>query len=125
MPFTNEGIRQTLLAIGSNLTNNYIQYYAIGIGSGTALVTNVTLVTESGTRALITGSPDFTTARKVTFQGDYNSVQMSGISLTEFGLFNSGASNIGSIWLRESFPAVTFDGTIELQISTTIEGIAG
>ena len=117
MVFTNFGAQATVWAIGSNLSNNYLQYYEIGIGSATARVTNVTLVTTTGARAAITGSPDFTTARKVTFTGDYNSTQMSGIALTEFGLFASGAVSTGSLWLREGFPSVTFDGSLELQLS--------
>ena len=124
MVFTNTGVQQTIWRIGSNI-GSFIEFFAIGIGSGTALVTNVTLVNESGARASITGSPNFTEARKVTFQGDFNSVRMSGMQLTEFGLFSSGASNVGSIWLRESFPSITFDGTNELQISASIEGTAG
>lgn len=73
----------------------------------------------------MTGSPDFATARKVTFQGDYNSVQMSGVQLAEFGLFQSGASNIGSTWFRASFNPLTFDGTNELVLSTTLEATVG
>lgn len=48
---------------------------------------------------------------------------MSGISLTEFGLFDqaSGTGFPGSLWQREGFGAITFDGTNELQILTSIE----
>ena len=122
--FTNYGALATTWAIGSNLSNNYIQSIEVGYGSGTATVTNVTLVNGS-IRAMQTGSPNFATARKVSFQGDFNSVQMSGLSLTEFGLFVSGALNVGSTWLRESFPAVTFDGTNEVQVISTIEVLPG
>ena len=124
MVFTNWGAQATIYQIGSNLSNNYIQTVEVGYGSGTATVTNVTLVNGS-LRAMQTGSPNFTTTRKVSFQGDFNSVQMSGLNLTEFGLFASGALNVGSIWLRESFPAVTFDGTNEVQIISTIEVLPG
>lgn len=125
MTVTNFGAQAAIWQIGSNLTNNYIQYYAIGIGSGLVDVSNVALITETGTRAAITGSPNFTTARKVSFQGDYNSVQMSGIQLTEFGLFASGASAVGSIWFREGFGQITFDGTNEIQIVSTINILPG
>jgi hypothetical protein len=123
MPFTNYGTQATIWNIGSQLTNNYVRYFGLGIGSGTALVSNVTLVTESGARVAITGSPNFTVANKVTFQGDWNSILMSGVLLTEFGLFSNNTN--GSTWQRESFPTVTFDGTNELQILTTIEAIPG
>jgi len=76
-----------------------------------------------------TGSPDFTTIRKVTFTGDYNSVQMSGVQLAEFGLFSSGDGGnpfgVGSAWFREGFSPLTFDGTNELQITTTLEVLPG
>lgn len=122
MVFTNFGKQAATWAIGSNLTNNFIQYVTIGSGSGTVVATDVTLVAETD-RNPITGSPDFDTTRKVQFQGDFNSVEMSGTTLTEFGLIASGPSLVGSIWQREGFGSIVFDGTNELQILTTIEVI--
>ena len=124
MVFTNAGAQQLTWAIGSSISNNYVQSIGIGSGSGTALVTNATLLAEH-TRAMQTGSPNFITARKITFQGDFNSAIMSGLTLTEFGLFRSGTVNIGSVWQREAFGSLTFDGTNELQITTTLEIIPG
>jgi len=92
------------------------------IGRGTALVTNNTLVNEVS-RFAITGSPNFTTTRKVSFQGDLNSVQASGLTLQEFGLFASGLANTGSLFLREAIGSLTFDGTNELRLEATIEFI--
>ena len=49
---------------------------------------------------------------------------MSGTAaLTEFGLFDiaSGTGFTGSVWLREGFPGITFDGTNELQILSTLQ----
>ena len=120
MVFTQYGKQAAAWAIGSNLTNNFIQYVAIGSGSGTVAVTNVTLVAETDRNA-ITGSPDFDTARKVEFQADFNSVELSGTVLFEFGLLTSGPSLIGSVWQREGFGSIVFDGTNELQILSTIE----
>ena len=125
MVFTNYGTQALAWQLGSNLTNNYISYFAIGSGSGTALVTNVTLANETGTRVAITGSPDFTAARIVTFVGDYAANQISGLQLTEFGLFHSGAVLEGSTWLRESFTAVSFDGSVELSLSAAIQLLPG
>ena len=101
---------------------NFIAHVGIGIGSATVLATDSTLVTEKN-RTAITGSPDFSTSLKVNFQADFNSVQMSGLKLTEFGLFNvaSGTGFAGSGWQREGFGSVTFDGTNELQILSTLE----
>jgi len=124
MGFTNYGAQALAWSLGSDISNNFIQSIGIGSGSGATGVTNVTLQAEH-TRTVQTGSPDFTTARKASFQGDFNSVVMSGLILTEFGLFASGAVNTGSTWQREAFGSVVFDGTNELQISTTLEVLPG
>jgi len=124
MVFTNYGKQAIAWAIGSDLNtatfDNFIGYVNIGSGSGTVLNTNVTLVEERD-RNPITGSPNFDTVRKVQFQGDFNSVEMSGIDLTEFGLIGSGTGITGSVWQREAFGSIVFDGTNELQILSTIE----
>lgn len=125
MPFTQYGVQALIWKLGSNLGSLFVNHYAIGIGSTVSTIGDVTLANETGVRNIITGSPDFTTARKVTFLGDFNSVQMSGVQLAEFGLFASGATTIGSIWFRSSFNPITFDGTNELSLSTAIEGKAG
>jgi len=125
MAVTNYASQAIAWQLGSDIPNNYIQYFAIGSGSGTSSVNNTVLVAEVGSRMVITNGPNYSTARKVTFQGDFNSVQMSGIQLTEFGLFASGASQTGSTWQREAFSSITFDGTNELQIVTTLEVSSG
>jgi len=117
---TNYGAQAIIWQIGSNLPNNYIQYCAIGSGSGAVLATQTTLFNERD-RNPLTGSPDFSTAKKVTFQFDFNSVEMSGTHLTEFGFLASGAALVGSIWQRESLGSIVFDGTVELQITNSIE----
>ena len=77
-------------------------------------------------RNAITGSPNFATVRKVQFQADFNPVEMSGIHLTEFGLFATGlAALTGSVWFREAFGSIVFDGTNELQTLVTLEALAG
>ncbi len=100
----------------------YIQHVGIGTGSGAVLVSDTTLVTEVN-RTPITGSPNFSEVRKVGFQADFNSVQMSGINLTEFGLFDvsSGTGFAGSAWQREGFGSIVFNGTNELQVLTTVQ----
>ena len=123
MPFTNEGAQFVAFRIGSAVPS-FIGAMEVGSGSGTAIVGNTTLVAGS-IKKIITGSPDFSEARKAGFQVDFNSVEMSGLELTEFGLFISGPLNIGSVWLREAFGSVIFDGTNELQVNATIEVIPG
>ena len=122
MVFTNYGRQAVAWALGSDISNNYISYMAIGSGSGTPLVSQTTLINEAN-RVEITGSPDFGTSLKVGFQADWNSVTMSGINLREFGVLASGVVLTGSIWQRESFPNIVFDGTNELQVVTTLEVI--
>jgi len=120
--FTNFGRQAVTWRLGSSLPDMYIQHIGIGSGSGTVLVTNTTLVHEVN-RTPITGSPDFTEDRKVGFQADFNSVQMSGLDLTEFGLFHIGSATgfAGSTWQREAFNPVEFDGTNELQVFATVQ----
>lgn len=122
MVFTNFGRQAVAWRLGSSLPNLYVQHIGIGTGSGPVLVSDVTLVNETN-RVAITGSPDFTDDRTVSFQADFNSNQMSGTLLTEFGLFDvaSGTGFTGSVWQREGFGSLTFDGTNELQIVTTLQ----
>lgn len=120
MVFTNAGKQFVTYLLGSQLPNAFISAIATGSGSGTSLVTDNTLIGEF-LRNSITGSPDFTENQKVSFQGDFNSVSMSGTTLSEIGLFASPTISTGSLFLRESFGSVAFDGTLELQVSATLE----
>lgn len=123
MTFTTFGRERIAIGLGSNLSTNFISYYGVGSGSGTELVSNVTLVNEFS-RFLITGSPDYTQSRKVIFTGDLNSISASGLILKEFGLFMSGPALTGSTWMRNTINnggSVVFDGTLEAQFQTTIE----
>ncbi|MHA1868741.1 MAG: hypothetical protein ACTSXD_11915 [Candidatus Heimdallarchaeaceae archaeon] len=119
MVFTNIGKSGVAICVGSYASNRP-QYLAIGSGSGAVAVTNVTLVAESGTRKAPT-SVDLSTPKEITYTVDYNSLEMSGTVLTEFGMFTESAANTGSCWNREGFPAVTFDGTNELQVQLTYQ----
>jgi len=114
---TNYGKNRVALLVGGSATN-YPTYFLLGIGSGTAAVTQTTLI--SGSDAQIFTSTTYPTAYKVTFQGDWNSVEMSGIQLREFGV-SSGSIVNGSVWSRTALPALTFDGTNELRIESTWE----
>ena len=124
MPITNWGAQATTYNIGSNISNNYIQYCAIGSGSGTFAATETTLINER-TRAFVTGSPNFTTARKVEFQFDFTASTMSGLGLTEIGFVGSYPALQGSTWQIERFPSQSFNGTQELQVVDIIEVLRG
>jgi len=121
MVFTNVGAEEIAVLLGSD-TGTYIKAYGIGIGSATDSITSTVLESESQRRA-ITGNPTFS-SQITTFQGDFNSVQMSGTDLTEFGLFPDVDADAGSLWFKQTIGSIGFDGTNELQISTAIRVIA-
>lgn len=122
MAFTNTGAEFVALRLGSSLPDRFITSIGIGSGSGTSNITDVTLIAETQ-RSLITGSPNFTEVRKVQFQADFNTVEMSGTFFREFGIFTESGTGVGSLWQKESFPEIEFDGTNELQVLTTLQVI--
>lgn len=116
MVFTNAGLSGVQNAIGV-ISSNRPLYMAIGSGSGTTLATDNVLYGEI-TRRLLT-SVDTTSANEILMVGDWNSVEMSGISFQEFGMFTPSGISTGSLWNRECFTAVQFDGTNDLQVQLT------
>ncbi len=118
MVFTTTGQSGASLAIGS-FASNRPQFLAIGDGSGVVAVTNVNLINEVVRFAPT--STDNTTTQQVIYIGDRNSVQMSGIGLSEFSMFTESAADTGSCWSRDGFASVAFDGTNELQIQLNYE----
>ena len=115
MVFTSVGKSGVALCIGSSATGRP-QYMAIGSGSGAVVVTNISLVAETGTRIAAT-STDLSAANEIEYTFDWNSMMMSGTApLSEFGMFTESAAITGSCWNREGFGSVSFDGTTELQI---------
>ena len=119
MVFTTIGKSGTALAIGT-FASNRPQFLALGSGSGANAVGNVKLVAESGVRKIPT-TTDITTANEINYIGDWNSLEMSGLIFTEFGMFTESGLSIGSLWNKEGFGAVTFDGSNELQIQLKYE----
>ena len=124
MPITNTGAQFIAFAIGSDISNNFLQYCAIGSGSGTFTAAETVLLHETD-RNIQTGSPNFVTARKVGFQFDFNSVELSGLHFTEFGFTPSGPAVVGSQWQIERLGSIVFDGTSELQVTNIIEVVRG
>lgn len=115
--FTRETIA---VALGSDVTSQFISYFAVGSGTTSASTSDTTLENE-WSRFVQTGNPDFTTSKKVTFSGDLSTVEASGLILSEFGVMASGAALTGSIWTRDVVGSVTFDGTNELKIEVALE----
>ena len=87
-------------------------YGAIGTGSVTFTSARSGLITES-IRAAMT-SVDLSTSQEANYTFDYNSVQMSGLNLSEYGQF--AISSGGQLWAGAGFTPISFNGTAELEI---------
>ena len=112
--------RMTLLLGGSiiNSTNdNFPTYFMIGTGSSTVAVTQDSLGSAVDRQLFTTKS--YPTSQSLKFQGDWNSTELSGLSIQEFGICASGTDLTGSMWSRNIFEGVTFDGTSEMRILET------
>jgi len=111
---TDDGI-ETIAAIlgGSGAIPSYI---AIGTGSSTVVSGNTALLNETD-RNYITNR-DTTVAKDVTYITDYSATELSGTTLTEWGLFNTATA--GSLIVREVIGSVAFNGDMELQIQCTL-----
>ena len=115
----NSGKNKIALFLGGSIVNEP-SYNMIGAGSSTVSVNNTELVDPTD-RQLFT-STTFPSSQKITYQSDWNSVEMSGTSpLSEFGVIGSAPALTGSLWSRTVIPALTFDGTNELRIEETWE----
>jgi len=97
--------------------NVYPNYFMLGSGSGTAVATQTALIAPWDRQA-VTGT-NGSTVYKVTWQGDWNSVEISGLQLREFAMAGSASALAGSIWSRTALPNLIFDGTNELRIEET------
>lgn len=88
----------------------------IAIGTGSATVTSgataLTTETERNTISEYSAIGD-----AVTYIADWSAAEISGTSLTEFGLFNSASG--ASMYQKEVIGSIIFDGARELQIQIT------
>jgi hypothetical protein len=107
--------QMVLLLTGSS--TSVPNYLMIGSGSGTVSTSDTTLFAPTDRQAITTLT--YPTSTSIQFQGDWNSVEMSGTRLTEFGMCASGTALTGSMWSKINFPGVTFDGTNELRVLET------
>lgn len=118
MTITNFAKNQVSLMIGGSTLGSVAQML-IGTGSSTVQASDTALVTSSD-RQTVT-SITFPAVKKVNWQFDWNSSEMSGTVLSEFGLIASGGGLTGSLWSRDVIPSLTFDGTNELRIEFNAE----
>lgn len=113
MPYLNTGRSGTAkLWSGASELPNGIE---IGTGSGTKSVTTSGLVTPVIFRAF--SSTDTSSQRFITYTSDFTSVELSGLSIKEIAVKTSG----GTTWSADGFPAITFNGSIEMQVVVTWE----
>ncbi len=117
MVITNYGKNEVSLILGGSSTI-IPEYFIIGSGSGISVITQTELI-ASVDRQLFTNTT--VSPQNVLWQGDWNSIEMSGIQLTEFAVIASGTGLTGSIWSRASLPTLTFNGTRELRIEESWE----
>ena len=108
-----------LLIAGSGAVPEYL---AVGSGSGIFTVTQTALIAErSGTLRIPYTSRYIGSSQFVVYEHNISSSQMSGVLLTEFGLFISGTSLTGSMWTRDTFNSIVFNGQNELQVELKLE----
>lgn len=117
MVITNDGKEFIAIRAGSNISAP--SHVAIGTGSSTKNASTHVLTTEADRNAFT--STDYSTAKKLTYIANFNSVEMSGLGLKEFGVFSDGTASTGSTWSVEGFQNVVFDGTNELEVEVSWE----
>lgn len=113
MVFVNYAKNQLTLMMGGSTTGS-IGQILIGTGSSTISASDTELTTADDRQTVTTIT--FPAQRKVSWQFDWNSSEISGTVLTEFGLIQSGGGLTGSLHSINVLPALTFDGTNELRI---------
>lgn len=113
MTITNFAKNQISLLIGGSSIGSITQML-IGAGSSTVQTSDTSLIDSFDKQAVT--QITFPSTNKISWQFDWNSVEVSGNTLSEFGLVKSGAGLTGSLWSRDVIPSLEFDGTNELRI---------
>ena len=117
MVITNFAKEMIALRIGSDVEKPL--NFVLGTGSTNDTGSDVTLVNEVDKQTF--SSVNLSGTYKIAFTGDWNSTEMSGIQLGEWGITSNAVASTGSVWSRVAFTPLTFDGTNELQIEETWE----
>ena len=100
-----------ILGGGGGLPN----FIAIGTGSATIVAGDTTLTTESDRNSVV--EFDTSTSKQVTYISNFSAAEISGTTLTEFGLFNAVTGS--NLFSKEVIGSVVFVGDRELQIQMT------
>ena len=90
---------------------------AVGTGSAAVNISRSGLITESIRNPFST--IDYSVDKEVIFTGEFNSLELSGLSITEFG--SAHLSSGGQLWNVEGFPGINFTGNNELQVEVTFQ----
>ena len=114
MAITDNGVAAIAAIIG-NSGLSVPGYFAVGSGNTAESSSDTTLDHEYDRNSVT--STDLDVANNVTWVGDFNSTEVSGLTMVEFGLFNSGTG--GNLFHREVIGSIAFEGDRELQIQST------
>lgn len=97
------------------------KFVGIGIGSHADVASLGSLADESLLERKNYSTLDMSTVNKATWVHDWNSIEMSGLKLMEFGISPGSTIDVQDLWLRAAFGSITFDGTNELQTEIELE----
>jgi hypothetical protein len=119
MAISNYGREQVALLIGGSMGTGNIGsgYMSIGSASGAITVNTTGLVFTWDRNQFTGGSVDLATAQVITMLGEFNSVELSGLTARQFGI--GVVSSGGKLFQVESMNDLNFNGTQELQISVS------
>ena len=88
MVVTNYTRNRTILLLGGSISNatqdNYPTYFMIGTGSSTVSATQDSLLSATDRQAFTTST--YPNSQTIKWQGDWNSVELSGLTINEFGV---------------------------------------
>lgn len=115
MVVTNSGKSGIGLLLGS--VNTRPAYLGIGSGSGATVATFSGLVAHTDRNAF--SSTDLSVFTKVGWTTFFSSVELSGLTMREFGTF-AGSSG-GTVWSRQGIQPVLYDGSEEVEIEVVWE----
>lgn len=114
MAITNIGLNTIRSLIGSPQPT-IPTHVAIGSGTTAFNATDTSLEKENARVGMT--SYDVSVNKIVTYVADFSSTAISGLDVSEFGMFN--ASSAGSIFNRQVITNLVFQGDRELQIQTS------
>lgn len=114
MPVTNNMRTISAVRLGSNTAYMGSHYCAVGSVSGALSASSTGLAHYFDRNQVTGGSVDFSTNQQMSATFDFNSVEMSGLNLNQFGTFLEVSG--GKALFVQGVTQQNFDGTEELRI---------